>query len=57
MEEWNICLSKTKKRNKNEHEQSKKHKYFSNLITNKYIGKICEFYIFKDIIQPYYNNH
>ena len=39
MEEYNICLTKIKKRNKNKHEQSKKHEYFSNLIINKYIVK------------------
>ena len=57
MEECNICLTKIKKRNKNKHEQSKKHKYFSNLIINESIIKINEFYSLKDIIQPYYNNH
>ena len=39
MEECNICLTKNKKRNKNKHEQSKKHKYFSSLIVNKYISR------------------
>ena len=40
MEECNICLTK-KKRNKNKHERSKKHKYiFSNLIINKYVIKL-----------------
>ena len=57
MEECIICLSEIKKRNKNKHEQSKKHKCFSNLIINKYIAKVCEFYIFKDIIQPHYSIH
>ena len=35
MEESNICLSKIKNKNKKIHEQSKKHKYFSNLNKNK----------------------
>ena len=39
MEECNICLTKIKKRNKNKQNQSKRHKYFSNLIINKYIVK------------------
>ena len=39
MEECNICLTKIKKRNKNRKEQSKEHKYFSNLIINKSIGR------------------
>ena len=37
MEECSICLSEIKNKNKKKHEQSKKHKYFSNLIINKYI--------------------
>ena len=39
-----------KKRNKNKHEQSKEHKYFSNLIVNKYIVIKEEIDKFKDII-------
>ena len=57
MEECNICLTKTKKQNKNKHEQSKKHKYFSNLIINKYIVRNDEIDKFKDIIQSYFNKH
>ena len=35
-----MCLTKIKKRNKNKHEKSKKHRYFSsNMIVNKYIVK------------------
>ena len=41
----------------NKHEQSKKHKIFSNLITNKYIVKNDEIDKNKDIIQPYYDKH
>ena len=54
MEECKMCLTKIKMRNKNKHEQSKEHKYFSNLIINKYIVKNNEFYNLKDFIQPYY---
>ena len=43
MEECNIRLTKIKKRNKNKHEQSKKHKYISNLIINKYIAKTLKY--------------
>ena len=46
-----------KKRNKDKHEQSRKHKYFSNLILKKYIVRNSQIGDFKDIIQPYYNNH
>ena len=57
MEECIICLNKMKNRNKNEHEQSKKHKYFSNVITIKYNVKNNEFYNIKDFIQTNYKNH
>ena len=43
MEECNICLAKIEKRNKFKHDQSKKKKFFSNLIINKYIPKNNEF--------------
>ena len=55
MEECNFCLTKIKKQNKNKHEQSKKHKYFSNLIINKYIVINDEIDKFKDIFQSYYD--
>ena len=35
----------------------KKHKYFSNLIINKYIVRNPEINKFKDIIQSYYDEH
>ena len=55
MEECIIRLTKIKKRRKDKHEQSKKHNYFSNLITNKYNIKNGEIDKFKDIIQSYYD--
>ena len=40
MYECEICLAKIKKRNKNKHEKSMKHRYFlSNMIVNKNIVK------------------
>ena len=57
MEECNICPTKIKKRNKNKHEQSKKHENFSNLIISKYIVRNPEVDKLKDIIQPYCNDH
>ena len=42
MEACNICLTRIKKRSKSEHEQSKEHKYFSNLIINKYFVRNSE---------------
>ena len=58
MEECNICLTKIKKRNKNKHEKSKKHKFFfSNLIINNYIVRNEEINRFKDILQSFYDEH
>ena len=58
MEESNICLTKIKKRNKNKHEQPKKHKYFlSNLIISKYIARNDEIDKYKDILPSYYDKH
>ena len=42
-----------KKRNKNKHEQSKKHIYFSKLTMNRYIVRNPEIDKFKDSIQSY----
>ena len=57
MEECNICLTKIKKRSKNKHEQSKKHKYCSNLIIKKYIVRNPEIDKSRDIIHSYYDKH
>ena len=55
MYECDICLSKTKERNKNKHKQSKKQKYYcSNLIITKYIVNKDEFDNFKDIFKSHY---
>ena len=52
MEECNICLSKIKNKNEKKHERSKKHKYFSNLIINKYIVRNPEI----DILELSFNH-
>ena len=58
MYECDICLAKINKRNKNKHEQSKKHKYYcSNLIINKYIVNKDEFKIFKGIFKTHCISH
>ena len=59
MKECNICLTKINKRNKNEHEQSRKHKYifFSNLIINKYVIQNDEIDNKYDILQRYHDEH
>ena len=46
-----------KKRYKNKHEQSRKHKYFSTLNIKKHIVKIDEIHKFEDILQSYYDKH
>ena len=40
MKECNICLTNFEKKNMKKHCLTKKHKHFSNLITNKYLVKI-----------------
>ena len=55
MEGRDDCLTKIKNRNKNKHEQSKKHKCFSNLIINKYIVRNVEIDEFKEILPSYYD--
>ena len=53
-----VCLAKVKKRNKNKHEKSMKHRYFlSNMIVNKCIVKNNDINKFKDILQSYCNEH
>ena len=55
MFECDICLARIKKRNKNKHEKSMKHKtYCSNLIINKYVVNKNEFDNFKDISKSHY---
>ena len=58
MYECEICPAKIKKRNKNKHEKSMKHRYFlSNKIVNKYIVKNNDIIKFKDILQSYCDEH
>ena len=57
MYECDICLAKIKKRNKNKHEKSSKHRFFlSNNVVNKYIVK-DDIDKFKDILQSYCDEH
>ena len=58
MYECDICPAKIKKRNKNKHEKSMKHRYFSsNNIVNKYIVNKGDIDKFKDILQSYCDEH
>ena len=45
------------KRNKTKHNQSKKHKYYSNLVINRYVIKNVEVIKFKDLFNPYFIEH
>ena len=58
MYKCSICLAKIKKRNKNKHEKTMKHRYFlSKMIVNKYLVKNNDINKFKDILQSYYNEY
>ena len=45
------------KRNKTKHNQTKKHKYHSSLILNRYVIKNIEVIKFKDVFNPYFIEH
>ena len=44
-------------RYRTKHNQSKKHKYYSNLILNQYVIKDVEVKKFKDVFNPYFHEH
>ena len=48
-----LCNTYLLDRNETKHNQTKKHKYCSNLILNRYVIKNAELNIFKDIFNPY----
>ena len=51
------CYAIIKKRYKSKHEQSKKHKCFSNLFLKKFVIKYIAVDKIKDAITAYYNEH
>ena len=58
MYECDIYLAKIKKRNKNKHEKSMKHRYFlSNMIVYKNIVTNNDINNFENILQSYYDDH
>ena len=57
MNECDICSNRIKKRNRIKRKQSKKPKYFSNLIMNKYTVINYEIDKYKDILQSHYDKH
>ena len=52
-----ICVTYLLRTNKTKHNQSKKHKYYSNLILNRYVIKNVEVNKFKDVFNPYFTAH
>ena len=52
-----LCNGNLLKKNKTKHNQSKKHKYYSNLILNRYLIKDVEVNKFNDILNPYFTAH
>ena len=55
MEECDVCLTRIKKQSIKKHKQTKKQKYFSKLILNRYIVINPEIDKYKNNIQSYYN--
>ena len=52
-----ICHSLLQRKNPTKHDNSKNHKYFSNLILNTYIVKDVKLDEFKDVLPKYYFDH
>ena len=52
-----LCNTFLQERYKTKHNQSKKHKYYSNLILNRYVMKDVEVIRFEDIFNPYFIEH
>ena len=57
MHRCDICNTIMLERNKTKHNQTKKHKYYSNLILNRYVIKNVEVIKFKDLFNPYFIEH
>ena len=51
-----LCNVIRQKRNKTKHNQSKKQKYYSNLILKRYVKKDVEVTKFKDVFDPYFTH-
>ena len=49
-----LCNTILLKRNKTKHNQTKKHKYYTNVILNRYVLKNVEVIKFKDKFNPYF---
>ena len=49
-----FCNTIMLERNKTKHNRTKTHKYYSNLILNRYVIKNIEVSKFKDVLNPYF---
>ena len=49
-----LCNTILQERNKTEHNQTKKDKYYSNMILNRYVIKNVEVNKFSDVFNPYF---
>ena len=52
-----LCKTIVQRRNKTKLNQTKKHKFYSNLILNRYVIKNVEVINFKDLFHPYFTAH
>ena len=52
-----LCKTSLLERNKIKHNQSKKRKYYSTLILNRYVIKNVDVIKFKDVFNPYFTAH
>ena len=52
-----LFITIVQRKNKTKHNQSKKHKYYSNLILNRYVIKNVEVIKIKDVFNPYIIEH
>ena len=52
-----LCNTTLLERNKTKHNQSKKHKYYSKLILNRYVIKNVEIIKFEDVFNTYFIEH
>ena len=52
-----LCNETTLNSSKTKHHQSKKHRYYSNLILNRYVIENVEVIKFKDVFNPYFIEH
>ena len=52
-----LCNTIVQKRDKTKHNQTKIHKYYSNLILNRYVIKNVELIKFEDVFDPYFIEH